>query len=121
MADETITIETTGSVAVVTLNIAEITFNVSEKLQADVTALIGEQPGLAVVLDLSALKFLGSLGLTTLVVLLKRLREARGRFLVAGLAGQRLRVVELMRMTKVFDLHPDVPSAMAALQPAKTT
>ena len=121
MADEIITVETTGNVAVVTLNIAEITFHVSEKLQADVTALATEHPAQAVVLDLSALKFLGSMGLTTLVVLLKRLREAEGRLLVAGLAGQRLRVMQLMRMTKVFELHPDVPSALQALQAAKTT
>ncbi len=121
MANETITIETTGNVTVVTLSIAEITFNVSEQLQADITSLAGEQPGMAVVLDLSALKFLGSLGLTTLVVILKRLREAEGRFLIAGLAGQRLRVMELMRMTKVFELHPDVPSALQAVEAAKTT
>jgi len=115
MADEVITVEMSGNVAVVTLNIAEITFSLSEKLPADVTLLAGRHPALAVVLDLSALQFLGSLGLTTLVIIHKRLREAEGRFMVVGLGDQPMRVMELMRMTKIIELHPDVPSALEAL------
>ena len=116
MADETIAIEKSGNVAVVTLNIAEITFRISEKLQTDLTLLADRQPGLAVVLDLSALGFLGSLGLTTLVILHKRLREADGRLVVVGLSGQPVHVMELMRMTNVIELHPDVPSGLEAVR-----
>ena len=116
MADETIAVEITGNIAVVTLNISEITLELSEKLPADVTFLACNQPGLSVVLDMSAVTFLGSLGLTTLVILHKRLREAKRRFLVVGLAGQAMRVMEITHMTKVFDLHADLPSALAALQ-----
>jgi len=116
MADEIVTIEITGNVAVVTLNIAEITIDISEKLPDDVTLLAREHPGLAVVLDVSALTFMGSLGVTTLIILHKRLCEAERPFLIVGLGGQPRREIELMRLTRVFELHPDVPSALEAIQ-----
>lgn len=116
MAHEIVTIEIVENVAVVTLNIADITIDISETLPNDVTLLAREHPGLSVVLDVSGLEFLGSPGVTTLIILHKRLCEAERRFLIVGLSGQPIRVIEVMRLTKVFELRPDVPSALEAIR-----
>jgi len=117
MTDQIITIEMTGGIAVMTLNISEITLDLSETLTDDVTALADQYPGLIVVLDLAALKFLGSLALTTLIILQKRLRQTDGRLIIAGLAGQPMSVMKLMRITTIIEHHPDVPSALATIEP----
>lgn len=119
MTDEIINIETRDDTIVVTLNFAEITHEVSEELQQMVAAASAGRVGMSLALDLTALTFLGSVGLTTLVILLKRLRESGGRMVVVGLAGQRMRVMVLTRMTRIFELQPDMPHALAALEKAE--
>ena len=122
MTEDIITCETKGSTTVVTLSFSEITHELSERIQEEVTARIAERAGapggagMSLVVDLTALVFLGSVGLTTLVILLKRTREAGGRMMVVGLAGQGLRVMELTRLTRIFELHSDVSAALMALK-----
>ena len=118
MIEDILTLETRGSALIATLSFSEITHVVHDELPRAITAAVGGRKGMTLVLDLTALTFLGSVGLTTLVILLKRLRELDGRMVVVGLAGQRLRVMELTRMTRIFELHPDMPSALAALETA---
>ena len=126
MTEDIITYETKGSTTIVTLSFSEITHELSEQIQEEVTARIAERApgapggaGMSLVVDLTALAFLGSVGLTTLVILLKRTREAGGRMMVVGLAGQGLRVMELTRLTRIFELHPDVSEALVALETAE--
>ena len=119
MAEEIITIETKGYAVFVTLHFSEITHEVSEQLQQAVLAEMAGRKRMSLLLDLTALTFLGSVGLTTLVILLKRLRESGGRMMVVGLAGQRLRVMELTRMTRIFELHPNMEEAISALAKAE--
>jgi len=116
MAEQLVTFDVRPDATIATLNFSEITHEVSEALQREVTGAIAEKQGVSLILDLTRVTFLGSVGLTTLVILLKRLKEAGGRLIIAGLSGQRLRVMELTRMTRIFDLQPDLSHAMAALK-----
>ena len=116
MAEKIVSFELKPNATIATLNFSEITHEVSETLQEEVTAAIAGREGTSLILDLTALTFLGSVGLTTLVILLKRLREAGGRFIIVGLLGQRLRVMELTRMTRIFELQPDCSHALAAVE-----
>ena len=116
MVDKIVTFEETGNVTIATLTFSEITHDVSEQLQTEVQAQLAGRTGVSLVLDLTALTFLGSVGLTTLVILLKRVREADGRMMIVGLTGPRLRVMELTRMTRIFELHPELPGALGALK-----
>ena len=68
------------------------------------------------ILDLSKLTFLGSVELSALVHFLKWVTEAKGRLALVGLTGQCLGVLEVTQLTKVFNLHPDVSSALEALR-----
>lgn len=116
MTDKIVTFEERGNVTIAALTFSEITHDVSEQLQAEVQAKLSGRTGVSLVLDLTALTFLGSVGLTALVILLKRVREANGRMMIVGLTGPRLRVMELTRMTRIFELHPDLAGALAALE-----
>lgn len=63
------------------------------------------------VLDLSALEFIDSSGLSALISALKRVREAQGSLRLAGLKDQALSVIRLTRLDRVFEIYPDAEAA----------
>lgn len=69
---------------------------------------------LKVVIDLGNVEYLSSAGLGHLVGLLKR---ARGRESILKLCGLReaiLELFEVMKLTKIFDIHPGAKEAVAS-------
>lgn len=116
MSEQTISFEDVGDVTVAALRGCEITHQTGELLYARLRDLSDAGRPVKVVLDLSSLTFLGSVGLTVMVVFLKRVSSADGRFALAGLAGQCRNVMSVIRMDRVFDLYEDVPAALEALR-----
>lgn len=73
-------------------------------------------PGRDFVLDLSQLTFLGSVGLTLLVVFFGRVKKVGGRVALAGLNRYCQEVIKVSGLTRLFLLYPDVPAALAGLR-----
>jgi len=96
----------------------EITYEVGETLQSKLRSGPEAKPP-AFVLDLSSLTFLGSIGLTVLVVFLKRVKTTGGHLVIAGLGGQCRNVMNVMNLDKAFDLFDDLDVAIAAIQAAE--
>jgi len=71
--------------------------------------------GVKMVLDLSGLLFLGSAALSVMIVYHKRVKQAGGRLVVAGLDDECRKVVETAELTKILDLQPDLASALEAV------
>ena len=69
-----------------------------------------------VVLDLSNLTFIGSIGLTVLVILLKRIKTAGGHLLISGLTGQCRNVMTVTRLDMAFEFCEDIDQGVAKLQ-----
>ncbi len=69
------------------------------------------------VVDLSAVPFMDSAGLATLVQIFKRVRIVEGDVRLAALQPAVLRVFELVRLTRVFDVHDSAESAVASYAP----
>lgn len=65
-----------------------------------------------VILDLSAVQFLDSSGLGSVVSVMKHLGAER-RLELAGLTPPVAKVFRLTRMDSVFTIHPEVPDAEA--------
>ena len=66
------------------------------------------------VIDLTRVPFMDSSGLATLVQTFKRVRIGEGDVRVAGLQDEVLRVFQLVRLDRVFDLYPDAEAAVAS-------
>ena len=69
------------------------------------------------VVDLSQVDYMNSVGLNLLIILHKKLNGPTRGLVVAGASGK---VRELLVMTKLldlFELRPTLPEAVAALQP----
>jgi len=101
-------------VTVARLEYSEVTAETGELLHNRLLAL-AESEKRDLVLDLSNLRFVCSVGLGVLVVLLKKVKEHGGRLALAGVTGHCLSVLKVTGLTKVFDLHPTVEAAIQAL------
>jgi anti-anti-sigma factor len=73
-----------------------------------------EQGDTAIVIDLSALEYISSIGLSVLLSVAKRLKRVDGRVRLAAMNDRVRTVIEISGFTRIFDIHPTVESALAA-------
>jgi anti-sigma B factor antagonist len=66
------------------------------------------------VIGLAGVPFMDSSGLAALVQTFKRVRIGEGDVRIAGLQDEVLRVFQLVRLDRVFDLYPDAAAAVAS-------
>jgi len=116
MTDTSAVFEDVQDVIVVRIQDQEISYQTGESLQAQMPACQDAREPRKVVLDLSKITFLGSIGLTVLVVFLKRVKTTGGKLAIAGLTGQCRNVMSVTRLDKAFDFYADTDKAIAALQ-----
>ena len=81
-------------------------------LKAEVVALAAAQRR-RVIVDMSGLDLIDSTGVGVLVSLLKRVRAIEGMVWFAGLCGQPLEVVRVLRLDRALDLRDSVDAALA--------
>ena len=117
MSDEApITFEQVGGVAVARVHLSELTSKCAEEMLKEFGQVRegGRPPRLAV--DLSMIKFIDSVALGTLVLLLRRINQAGGKLALVGLGGHPRKMLEVTGLEKAFRFFDDVPSAVAELQ-----
>lgn len=73
---------------------------------------LADEPFDLIVLDLSDLEFISSAGLGALVRAHGRLGGGRGRLRLVHPRPMVLRVLETMRLTRLFEVYPDVEGAL---------
>jgi len=67
------------------------------------------------VLDFSGVNYIDSSGLATLIEYFQSVQGFGGKMALASLSPRVKNVFEIVRLEQIFSLHPDVPSALAAL------
>lgn len=67
-----------------------------------------------VLVDLSAVSYIDSSGIASLVEGLQVARKQKNELSLVAVSTRALRVLELARLDKVFTIHPDIASAIAA-------
>ena len=105
-----------GDLRVVVVQAVELTPDVADALLSKQQESLAAGESIKLVLDLSEVKFIDSVALGTLVVLLRRIKEGKGRLAMAGLGGHCLRVMQVTGLEKVFGLYEDVAAAAEALR-----
>lgn len=83
----------------------ELDLHTSPQLREHVLSLIGEPP-VRIALDLSAVGFMDSSSLGTLVTCLKRVRERDGQLVLIGVTGSPMKVFTLTGLDRVFEIVP---------------
>ena len=85
----------------------------ADAVKEDALALIDGSAD--VVVDLSRVELVDSRGIGALVGLQKAVLEAGRRANFTGVQTEVLRVMELIRLDQIFEVHPDVAAARRAL------
>jgi anti-sigma B factor antagonist len=104
---------TIGAVTVCTVEESRVAADVSRGLKESLTAAFNSGEKL-IVLDLSAVTFIDSSGLSALVSVLKTV-TAGGDLVLCGVSGAVGTMFKLTRMDKVFRIFGTVEEAVAAL------
>jgi anti-sigma B factor antagonist len=91
----------------------ELELATAPRLRQAVVSLVGEGHA-HIVLDLSGVDFVDSLGLGVIVSALKRARSHGGELVVAGTVPRVRELFELTRLDEIIELHPDSAAALAA-------
>ena len=67
------------------------------------------------VLDLSRVELMDSMGLTVLISVTRALARGEGHMALAGLSSAVRKLMEITSLDQVFAIHPDVASARASM------
>ena len=87
-----------------------------DQLQREVLSAAARQPERPMLLDLAEVKFIPSLGLGTLVMLNRKLKDKGQRFVLVGVQSDVRTVLALTRLDKLFEMHADRAAALAHLR-----
>ncbi|KKK93826.1 hypothetical protein LCGC14_2689000 [marine sediment metagenome] len=110
-----ISFEEVGGVTVATVSLSELTPECTDALTARYDRLADDAAAPMLVLDLSTIRFINSIALGALVVLLRRITAAGGRLALAGLSGHPRTTLEVTGLAKAIPCFVDVPTAVAKL------
>jgi anti-sigma B factor antagonist len=70
----------------------------------------------ALLLDFTGVNYIDSSGLATLIEYFQAVQAFKGKLALAALSPRVKNVFEIVRLEQIFSIHPDVPSALAALK-----
>jgi anti-sigma B factor antagonist len=91
----------------------EIDLHVSPAVTASLNTMIEKKPKQLVV-DLSRVTYIDSAGLATFIEGMQKIEAYGGKFALAGLQETVRSIFEISRLDQVFQIFPDVETALAA-------
>ena len=91
----------------------ETDLHVSPEVAESLRTMTAKKPKHLVV-DLSKVTYLDSSGLAVLIDGMQNVQEYGGKFAVAGVQESVQHILDLARLDQVFQIYPDVDSALAA-------
>ena len=109
-----ITVDHIDGVAVATVPVEELDASNSNEFKRDIAPVL--QANSKLVLDLSLLRFVDSSGLGAMLSCLRQLTAKGGDLKLCSMSQQVRSLFELVRMHRIFDIHPTREDAMAAFQ-----
>ncbi len=109
-----ISVDHIDGVAVATVPVDELDASNSNEFKRDIAPVL--QANSKLILDLSRLRFVDSSGLGAMLSCLRQLTAKGGDLKLCSMSQQVRSLFELVRMHRIFDIHPTREDAMAAFQ-----
>jgi anti-sigma B factor antagonist len=109
-----ITERTDGTVPIVSIS-GDIDLETSPQLR-DFLKPLATKKTPALLLDFGGVEYIDSSGLATLIEYFQSVQGFKGKLALAALSPRVKNVFEIVRLEQIFSIHPDVPSALAALE-----
>jgi anti-sigma B factor antagonist len=106
------TVDHIDGVAVVTIPVEELDASNSNEFKRDIAPIL--QANSKLILDLSRLRFVDSSGLGAMLSCLRQLTAKGGDLKLCSMSPQVRSLFELVRMHRIFDIHPAREDALAA-------
>jgi anti-sigma B factor antagonist len=113
-----IAVRTSGSTSIVDLD-GDITLRTTPELRKVLLGQFREKRAQRVVVNMTGVRYIDSAGVASLVEALRLARDLKRQFALFGLGKIARQVLELTRLTKVFEIHETEPEALGA-EPAGT-
>ena len=114
-AEPDFVIDSRSGTVLATIQVTELTVGTIQTLRKEMDSTIAAGDPARLVIDVSQVKFIDSVALGAMVVLLRQIKAAAGRMALVGLSGHCLNVMKVTCMDRIFELYDDVPSALEAL------
>ena len=89
-----------------------------QSLQESVMAVIEQAEGVNFILDFCKVRFLSSAVLGLLIRVSKKIYERDGQLKLCNISPKIYDIFKITRLTKIFDIYPDVESAARSLSQA---
>ena len=109
-----ITERTEGNIPIVSIT-GDIDLETSPKLREFLKPKSSKKTP-CLLLDFSGVKYIDSSGLATLIEYFQAVQGFKGKLALAALSPRVKNVFEIVRLEQIFPIHPDIPSALAALK-----
>ncbi|HUW20253.1 MAG TPA: STAS domain-containing protein [Sedimentisphaerales bacterium] len=87
-------------------------------LQESIMSVIDQSRRINLVLDFRNVRFLSSAVLGLLIRVSKKVYENDGQLKLCSISPKLHEIFKITRLTKIFDIHPDVESALGELSAA---
>ena len=123
MSEPTADLVTRDVILVLTVHAGEVRGDdLTAQLERSFVAEVDRAAAAKVVVDLTAVKYITSIGVRTLLTLYQKLKPVGGRVVLCGLAEMVSEVLQLMRfidpsgsLPTPFEVQPDVKTAVVSL------
>jgi anti-sigma B factor antagonist len=116
-----VSIQPHGEIICVVVHRSDLNDATLDQLQRDLSSAAAQRPHLPVALDLTQVKYVPSMALGTLVMLMRHLQKSKQRFLLMGLQPEVRTVLAITRLDKLFEIHPNLEAALAHLPGGPST
>jgi len=114
-AQRRLEVSKTGEISVVTFTDQKILDEAAiQELGAELFALVEHDNRKSILLDFAGVEFLSSAALGKLITFDRKLKTAKGRLKMCGLAPGILEVFQVTKLNKVFDIRAERAEALAA-------
>jgi anti-sigma B factor antagonist len=111
---QTFSLQRQGDTFTATVHMADFSAGVTDMILTDLQEALGGGMGVKLAVELTEVKFMDSVALGSLVVLLRRIKHVNGRLALVGVSGHCLKVMQVTGLDKVFEMYSDLPKAIAA-------
>lgn len=112
-----IAVRTSGSTSIVDLS-GDITLRTTPEVRKVLLSQFREKTTQRVIVNMSGVRYIDSAGVASLVEALRLARDLKSRFALFGLGKIARQVLDLTRLTKVFEIHDNEEEALSAEEPS---